>query len=95
MGHKNVLCRILAMVLMKCLKRDYQWELWTQPLSSAISRLCLLIEEKELLAFPLTISDGTINNKRYSNDQILLMCSLLHVCSYGRDTTGWYVKQYR
>ena len=92
---KNVLCRILAMVLMKCLKRDYQWELWTQPLSSAISRLCLLIEEKELLVFPLTISDGTINNKRYSNDQILLMCSLLHVCSYGRDTTGWYVKQYR
>lgn len=86
---KNVLCRILAMVLMKCLQRDYQWELWTQSLSSAISRLCLLIEEKELLVFPLMMSSDDISNKRYSDDQILLMCSLVHVCSYGRDTTGW------
>jgi len=80
---KNVLCRMLAMVLMKCLKRDYQWELWTLSLSSAISRLCLLVEEKELLRFPSNAE------RRYSNDQILLMCALLHVLSYGRDTMGW------
>jgi hypothetical protein len=79
----NVLCRILAMVLMKCLKRDYQWELWTLSLSSAISRLCLLIEEKDLLLFPLGES------KQYSSDQILLVCALVNVLSYGRDTTGW------
>merc|ERR1712238_385265 len=62
---------------MKCLKRDYSWELWTVPLSGAISRLCLLIEEKELLLFPCaaqqlntdTNNTNTNTNKRYSNDQ--------------------------
>ena len=82
---KNVLCRLLATVLMKCLKRDFQWELWTVPLSLAISRLCLLVEEKELLRFALEESDS----KRYSKDQILLVGALLDVLKYGRDTTGW------
>ncbi|KAL3924923.1 MAG: hypothetical protein SGILL_000744 [Bacillariaceae sp.] len=79
----NMLCRILAMVLMKCLKRDYQWELWTLTQSDAIARLCLLIEEKDLLLFPLG------KDRNFSNDQILLICALLDVLSYGRDTTGW------
>lgn len=82
---KNVLCRVLAMVLMKCLKRDYQWELWTLPLSLAISRLCLLVEEKELLRFPLENAD----ERTYSKDQIVLLCALLDVLKYGRDATGW------
>ena len=82
---KNVLCRLLATVLMKCLKRDFQWELWTVPLSLAISRLCLLVEEKELLRFALEESDS----KRYSKDQILLVGALLDVLKYGRDTAGW------
>jgi hypothetical protein len=81
---KNVLCRILAMVLMKCLKRDYQYELWTSPLSLGISRLCLLVEEKELLRFPLSKVD-----RSYTDDQVLLLCALLHVLKYGRDTMGW------
>ncbi|KAL3919245.1 MAG: hypothetical protein SGILL_003850 [Bacillariaceae sp.] len=80
---KNMLCRILAIALMKCLKRDYQWELWTLTQSAAISRLCLLIEEKDLLLFPLG------KNKEFSNDQVLLICALLEVLKYGRDTTGW------
>ncbi len=82
---KNVLCRLLATVLMRCLKREYQWELWSMPLSLAISRLCLLIEEKELLRFPM----GIESEKRYSNDQILLLCALLDVLKYGRELTGW------
>jgi hypothetical protein len=79
----NVLCRISAMVIMKCLKRDYQWELWTLTLSSAISRSCLLVEEMELLYHPLG------RNRKYSDDQVVLICSFLNVLIYGRDTTGW------
>ncbi|VEU43883.1 unnamed protein product [Pseudo-nitzschia multistriata] len=80
---KNLLCRLLAMVLMRCLKRDYQWELWTLSMSSAVSRLCLLVEEKELLRCSFT-TDG-----KYSNDQKLLMCAFLYILEYGRDTMGW------
>ena len=94
---KNVLCRLLSMVLVKCLKRDYSWELWSVPLSAAISRLCLLIEERELLLFPLgttstnTTAETNTNNcsRSYSTDQIILMCTLQNVLEYGRCTTGW------
>ena len=79
----NVLCRLTAMVLNKCLKRDYQWEVWQAATSSAVSRLCLLIEEKELLARPLR------SENRYTDDQVLLLCTMLSILSYGRDTTGW------
>jgi hypothetical protein len=79
----NVLCRLSAMVLIKCLKRDYQWEVWSSGLSSAVSRLCLLIEERELLMTPLG------KEKTYTTDQVLLLCALLNVLAYGRDTTGW------
>ncbi|KAG7359446.1 Beige/BEACH domain containing protein [Nitzschia inconspicua] len=79
----SLVCRILAMVLMKCLNRDYQWELWTITMSDAISRLCLLVEEKDLLTFSLG------NDKKFSRDQVLLICAFLDVLSYGRDTTGW------
>ena len=79
----NVLCRLAAMVLTKCLKRDYQWEVWPSDLSKAASRLCLLIEEKELLLRPL----GREN--KYTKDQVLLLCALLNILTYGRDTTGW------
>eukprot|EP00980_Cylindrotheca_fusiformis_P016230 scaffold4825_cov132-Cylindrotheca_fusiformis.AAC.7 len=79
----SVLCRLCAMVLVKCLKRDYQWEVWSSGLSSAVSRLCLLIEERELLMIPM--GEG----KTYTTDQVLLLCALLNVLTYGRDTTGW------
>ena len=81
--YTDLLCRLLAMVLIKCLKRDYQWELWSLTLSAAISRLCLLVEEKELLLIPLG------DDKKYSSDQVLLLCAMINVLSYGRDTTGW------
>jgi hypothetical protein len=79
----NLLCRLLATVLMKCLRREYHWELWTITLSDAVSRLCLLVEEKDLLVFPLG------KNKQFSRNQVLLICSFLDVLMYGRDTTGW------
>eukprot|EP00934_Nitzschia_sp_Nitz4_P008655 Nitzschia sp. Nitz4//scaffold12_size214221//49825//58278//NITZ4_001488-RA/size214221-processed-gene-0.150-mRNA-1//-1//CDS//3329534984//8645//frame0 len=80
---QNVLCRLAAMVLTKSLKRDYQWEAWPEDLGAGISRLCILIEEKELLARPVSESSS------FSKDQVLLLCSLLNVLKYGRDTTGW------
>ena len=80
---RNVLCRLGAMSLTKCLKRDYQWEVWPSDLGVAVSRLCLLIEEKELLLRP------SGNDKDYTKDQVLLLCALLNILTYGRDTTGW------
>ena len=79
----NVLCRLAATALTKSLKRDYQWEVWHRDLGSGISRLCLLIEEKELLMKPMAAGGA------YSNDQVVLLCALLNVLKYGRDTTGW------
>ena len=80
----NVLCRLSAMILTKSLKRDYQWEVWSPELGAGISRLCLLIEERELLMKPLGPPDG-----KYSKDQVVLLCALLNILQYGRDTTGW------
>mmetsp|Transcript_2502 Transcript_2502/g.5943 ORF Transcript_2502/g.5943 Transcript_2502/m.5943 type:complete len:2797 (-) Transcript_2502:151-8541(-) len=79
----RVLCSLCAMVLIKCLKRDYQWEVWSSSLSSAVSRLCMLIEERELLLTPMG------KEKIYTKDQVLLLCALLNILTYGRDTTGW------
>lgn len=79
----NLLCRLIAMVLVKCLKRDYQWEVWSSDLSSAVSRVCLLVEERELLMKPLG------NQKTHTNDQVLLICAILNILNYGRDTAGW------
>lgn len=80
----NALCRLSAMILTKSLKRNYQWEVWSADLGSGISRLCLLIEEKELL---MTTRGGKPG--QYSSDQVLLICSMLNILQYGRDTTGW------
>jgi len=83
---KNVLSRLIAVVLVKSLKREFQWEIWNYELSSAVSGLILLVEEKRLL-YPLA---GSISSERpYSADQIILLCSLLDVLEYGRDATGW------
>ena len=91
MAH-NVLCRLAANVLIKSLRRDSQWEVWSPSLSSAVSRLCLLAEEKELLLKPLGRPLAHKPDEQqpcYTNDQILLFSALLNVLSYGRDTTGW------
>ena len=79
----NVLGRLAALVLTKSLKRDYQWEVWGLEMSSAVSRLCILIEEKELLLKPRGL------NSQYTTDQVLLLCALLSILTHGRDTTGW------
>lgn len=78
----NVLCRLVAMVLMKALKRHDQWEVWSFELCSAVSKVCLLIEEKQLLK-------TTVVAKTMSDDQVILLSTLLEVLSYGRDATGW------
>ena len=81
---RDVLCRLISIVLVKSLKREYQWEMWTYEMSSAVSGLVLLVEEKGLLK-----STSTKSKAAYTKDQILLSCSLLNVLEYGRDATGW------
>lgn len=85
---QNVLCRLVAIVLTKSQRRSHAWELWSQIKSSAISKLCNLIEEKELLQKPLGESVN-VGSSGYSRDQILLTCALLDVMAYGREVTGW------
>ena len=70
---RNVLCRLGAMSLTKCLKRDYQWEVWPSDLGVAVSRLCLLIEEKELLLnqFQIIISHLTIVTVCFPDSKII------------------------
>jgi hypothetical protein len=84
----NVLCRLAASVLVKSLKRDHRWEVWMPEISSAVSRLCLLVEEKELLLKPLG-KESTDGRRLYTEDQILLLCAMLDVLKYGRDMSGW------
>ena len=87
MAH-NVLCRLAALVLIESLKRDHQWEVWDPFLGSGISRLCLLVEEKELLLKPLG-KETESGSEPYTADQILLLCALVEILKYGRDATGW------
>ena len=81
-----MLCRLAALVLTKAQRRSHAWELWSQAKSAAVSKLCNLIEEKELLQKPLGEGEG---GSGYSRDQILLLCALLDVMAYGREVTGW------
>ena len=83
---QNVLCHLVATVILKSLKRHYQWAVWGYELSSAMTGLCTLIEEMELLKKPLGMGH---DEDIYSRDQILLICSLLDILEYGRDATGW------
>lgn len=78
----NVLCRIVAVALIKSLKREYQWEVWTFEQSSAVTGLINLVQEKSLLR----IRNG---NNSFGVDQVVLICALLNVLEYGRDATGW------
>ena len=83
---QNVLCHLASTVILKSLKRHYQWAVWSYEVSSAMASLCTLIEEMELLKRPL----GSLRHETsYSRDQILLLCSLLGILEYGRDATGW------
>ncbi|KAL7565117.1 hypothetical protein ACA910_005124 [Epithemia clementina (nom. ined.)] len=85
----NVLCRLISIVLVKCLKRDYQWEVWSFELSSAVSALLILVEEKGLLRVKKESNDTECSNILVSDDQVILLCALLYVLEYGRDATGW------
>jgi len=80
---RDVLCRLVSIVLVKALKRHDQWEVWSYEMSSAVAKVCLLVEEKDLLEIS---SDP---NKIMSEDQIVLLSALLDILSYGRDATGW------
>lgn len=84
---QNMLCRLAAVVLTKSQRRSHAWELWSQVKSASVSRLCNLIEEKELLQKPL--GENGSGQNCYSRDQVLLLCSLLDVMAYGREVTGW------
>lgn len=95
---RNLLCRVAAIVLTKAQKREYEWELWSADLCAAVSRLCDLIEEKELLQKPTgshqTDTSSDVGNSSgdtasYSRDQTLLLSAMLDLMAYGRDMTGW------
>ncbi len=78
---KGVLCRLVAFTLRKALKRENPWDLWSFEMSSAVAKTCSLIEEKRLL--------GCFPALKYGNDQVLLLCVVLEILSYGRESTGW------
>ena len=82
---QNVLCRFVALVLLQSLKREQQWDVWSFEQSSAIAKLCILVEEKELLRKPSSSSTPP----SFSDDQVVLICSLLDILAYGRDASGW------
>jgi hypothetical protein len=85
---RNALCRLVALTLVKTLKRDFGWELWNAELCSAVTRLCNLVEEKELLVKPIG-GRGESDQPRFSRDQVVLMGALAAVLEYGRVVTGW------
>jgi len=83
----RVLCRLISIVLIKSLKRQDQWEVWSYELSSSVAKVCQLVEEKELLReLPGSRSGGV---RCLNDDQILLLSAILEILSYGRDATGW------
>lgn len=82
----NVLCRAIALVLLKSLKREQHWDVLGYEVSSAMSKLLVLIEERELLSRPVLAADkGSI----FNDDQVVLICSLLDILAYGREASGW------
>jgi hypothetical protein len=85
----NILCRMAAFVLIKCLKRESPWELWSGNLCSAVSKLCILIEEKDLFMRLLGPVSSEYGERTYSTDQVLLLGTLLNILEYGREVTGW------
>jgi len=86
---QNILSRVSAAVLMKCLRRDSQWELWTANLCAAVSKMCIMIEEKDLFMRLLGPLSDKFGEGTYSSDQVMLLGALLNVLEYGRDLTGW------
>jgi hypothetical protein len=82
---RNVLCRVIAEVLCKALKRDYQWDIWSYELTSGVSRMCCLIEEKNLLRPHHDPRSGLSLNV----DQLLLLNVIVDTLEYGRDVMGW------
>jgi hypothetical protein len=83
----DVLCRIISLVITKAMNRRNQWQVWSYELGSAVSKVCLLIEEKKLLREPRgAMFEG---DQSLSDDQVALLFTLLELLSYGRDATGW------
>jgi hypothetical protein len=85
---ENVLCRLIALVLTKALKQNAPTEAWSYEMSSAVSKLCLLVEEKGLLDVPKGVT-ASKDGRSFSSDQIILLCAVLGVLTYGREATGW------
>jgi Beige/BEACH domain/PH domain associated with Beige/BEACH len=85
---QSFLCRLISLILLRFVKQAQPCEIWSYELCSAISKLMILMEEKNLLLQPLT--QGTPEDSpRLSNDQIVLLCSLLDILAYGRECYGW------
>ena len=85
----DMLCRVIAIILTKVQKREYEWEMWPVEMCSAIAKLINLVEEKELLLVPKGEEKGKDGVRVFSQDQILLLCALSDIMKYGRDMTGW------
>ena len=75
---RNVMCRVMSDVIAMSLKREQHWEVWGYEMSSAMVKVCELVEEKSLL-----------EGSALSDDQVVLLNSLVDVLIYGRDSSGW------
>mmetsp|Transcript_4292 Transcript_4292/g.6647 ORF Transcript_4292/g.6647 Transcript_4292/m.6647 type:complete len:2938 (+) Transcript_4292:149-8962(+) len=73
---RGVLCRTVAIVLTKLLRRDHEFELWSPILCESVARLMIMVEELQLLSYE-------------GEDRTLLQGAILQVMSYGRLVTGW------
>lgn len=74
----NVMCRVVADIVVMSLKREQHWEVWGYEMSSAMMRVCHFVDEK-----------GLLDQQSFSPDQVILINSLVEVLVYGRDSSGW------
>ena len=84
---QNVLCRTIALVLMKSLNKKQQWDAWGYELCAALSKLTTLIDEKGLVSTTLSCNDARTTN--FSSEQLFLLRSLLDILEHGRENSGW------
>lgn len=86
---QNILCRVSSVVFMKCLRRQAQWEVWSENLCAAVSKMCVMIEERDLFNRLLGPISSKYGERTYSSDQLLLLGAFINVLEYGRNITGW------
>lgn len=79
------ICRLLSQVFEKALRKTRPRDIWGYELSSSIAGLLTWIEDSALLLkIDLTTSDYV------RREQLMLVCMLVELLAYGRESAGWY-----